>query len=78
MTEDQENLVRETAAVIRADIRVALAGGPLTPARVRSAFIEAVGTLQRPLDASEVVVERDATDTQKIRVFVPADWLDKL
>jgi len=68
-------LARETAAVIEADVRTRLGDCPVTPASIKQALIESVGTLMPPIDTSGIIVEPDPDKPGAIRVLVPADWM---
>lgn len=77
---DPEKLaqVRETAAVIEADVRVRLGDGPVNAASIKEALIESVGTLMPPLDTAAIIVEPDPEKPGAFRVLVPVDWMSWL
>jgi hypothetical protein len=65
---------REAAAILEADIRVRIGDQPVTADTLKAALFESVESLARPLDTSEIVVERDPHDDNRVNFFVPLGW----
>lgn len=68
-------LAREAAAILEADIRVRIdLDGPVTASEIKAALIESMRSLSAPLDTSEIIVERDPSDANRVNFFVPYGW----
>lgn len=78
LTPAERAQLAETKAVIEADIRISLAGKPMTRANLTQAAIEAAASLAPPpADHNEIILERDALDGNRINILAPVDWFTR-
>lgn len=75
LTPSERAIVRETASIIEADVRVRLGDGPMTAAGVKQALTESVDSLMPPVDTAKFIVEPDPDKPGSFRILVPADWI---